>query len=103
MSPWTSHSRAVFTKLAWYFRLSAAFSALESLTVRVAAPWRKSTVGQSKSVDAWVWLGAAARGWPESPVNQPLTRLVKEVLVGALAVAVGGGGAGGGCGGGIDV
>jgi len=54
-------------------------------------------VGQSKSSDALVWLGAAGRVSLEPPVNQPLTRLVKEVLAGALAVAAGaGGGEGGG-------
>lgn len=54
-------------------------------------------VGQSKSSDALVWLGAAGRVSLEPPVNQPFTRLVKEVLAGALAVAVGvGGGEGGG-------
>ena len=53
-------------------------------------------VGQSKSSDALVWLGAAGRVSLEPPVNQPLTRLVKEVLAGALAVAVGVGGCEGG-------
>ena len=60
-------------------------------------------VGQSKSSDALVWLGAAGRVSLEPPVNQPLTRLVKEVLAGALAVVGGGGGAGcGDCGGAVD-
>ena len=60
-------------------------------------------VGQSKSSDALVWLGAAGRVSLEPPVNQPLTRLVKEVLAGALAVAVGVGEGGGDCeGGGND-
>ena len=47
-------------------------------------------------IEAWLWVGGAAMASLESPVNQPLTRLVKEVLGGALAAAVGVGGGEGG-------
>src|ERR1700686_1935813 len=77
--PRTRHSRAIWTKLPWWRRPSAEFSAFELLTDSVAAPWRYSTLGQLMSDAA----GAAASELPDGPKKYDFTRPVNEESDGA--------------------